>query len=162
MHTLERDLEFLLRALGAGACLVLVVVFIVYIAFLSTASRALNAVDRENRRMDPGQVWLNIIPLFNLFWMVVTVERLGESIRNEFTARGKHKASESYGKTAGLACLILTQVGVFFALIEARCGLVFWFFSLIYFLVYWVQISGYARRLTTDGPGYAPPTDEGW
>ena len=90
-----RDLEYFLDAgLGGIGCILFVIAFAALVAFLSAALRVLTRVEPENRRMDPGLVWLNLIPFFNLIWMVVTIERVGESIRNEFMARGRHKKSE--------------------------------------------------------------------
>jgi hypothetical protein len=156
-----RDLDDLFLGGGIG-CFLVVIGFIAFVAFLAAADRAIKRVEPENRRIDPGMIWLNLIPLFNLLWMVVTIERLGESIRNEFISRGRHKNSESYGKTSGLAFMILFGIGLPFALGETPCVLLFWFFAFIYWIVYWVQISGYARRLQTEPTAFAPPQDEGW
>jgi hypothetical protein len=162
MSHIDRDLGDILTYGGGVGCFVLVISFIAYIAFLAAAARVLARIEPENRRMEIGQVWLNLIPLFNLLWMVVTVERIGESIRNEFLSRGRYKKSESYGKTTGLAWLVLTGVGVPFAAAGTPCVLVFWFLAFIYWVVYWAQLSGYARRLNSENPSYAPPVDEGW
>ncbi|MFO0803572.1 MAG: hypothetical protein U0791_10705 [Gemmataceae bacterium] len=161
MRRLSRDFEFFFES-GVG-CILFVIAFAVYIVFLAAADKAVKRCEPENRRIEPGMVWLALIPIFNLLWLIVIVERVGESIRNEFIARGRHKSSESYGKTAGLACALLLGIGVLFGLAETPCILVFWFFAFIYFIVYWVQLSGYARRLGADADTrFAPPPDEGW
>jgi hypothetical protein len=162
MRPLYRELDDAFTNGSPLFCFVLVIAFIAYVAFLSAAARVLGRVEPENRRMEIGQVWLNLIPFFNLLWIVVTVERIGESIRNEFLSRGRYKRSESYGKTTGLAWLVLTGVGVPFAAAGTPCLLVFWFLAFIYWVVYWAQLSGYARRLNSENPSYAPPVDEGW
>ncbi len=154
--------ELLLGGMGGLGCILFVVAFSAYILFLSAAVRVLTRVEPENRRMDPGLVWLNLIPFFNLIWMVVTIERVGESIRNEFMARGRHKKSEVYGKTSGLACMVLWGIGLPFAIGGTSCALVFWFFAFIYWVVYWAQLSGYAKRLKSQGTAFAAPPDEGW
>lgn len=157
-----RDVEDIFTYGGPIGCFLFVIVFIAMVAFLSTAARVLTRVEPDNRRMEPGQVWLNLIPFFNLIWMVVTVERVGESIRNEFYSRGRHRKFESYGKTSGLAAMLLTGIGVPFAGFGTPCALVFWFFAFIYWMVYWAQLSGYAKRLKNENPSFAPPADEGW
>src|SRR5947207_546855 len=106
------DLDYTLGRLGAIGCFLFLIVFIAAIAFLAAADRVLKRVEPDNRRMEPGLVWLNLIPVFNLLWMIVTIERVGESIRNEFQSRGRHKRTESYGKTSGLAAMILTFIGL--------------------------------------------------
>ena len=58
------------------------------ILFLLTLSKALRRCAPENRTMEPGMVWLYLIPIFNLYWQFVTVNRVSESLKNEFYARG--------------------------------------------------------------------------
>jgi len=57
--------------------------------------------------MEPGHVWLNLIPVFTLAWATVTVERIAKSLRNEFIARSLHHPSERYGRRSGLTALVL-------------------------------------------------------
>ena len=112
--------------------------------------------------MDPGQVWFNLLPVFNLLWLIVTVERVGESIRNELVARGRHRRAESYGKTVGITWLVLLELGLFANLVARPAGIILWAFALIYWVVYWGQISAYSRRLRDENAAYMPPADEGW
>lgn len=162
MKHLFRDLSYAFGELGLLPCFLFVVGFVVFVAFLSAVVRVLSLVEPANRRIEPGQVWLNLIPGFNLVWMVVTVERVGESIRNEFVSRGRHKKTEAYGKTSGLAWLMLTGIGLPFGIAESPCVSAFWVIALIYWIAYWVQLSGYARRLRTDNATFSSAADEGW
>jgi hypothetical protein len=162
MNFLFRDLDRFLGELGPILCFLLVIAFVAVVAFLSALDRAVRQVEPDNRRMDPAQVWLNLIPLFNVIWMVVTIERVGESIRNEFISRGHHKKTESYGKTAGITSIILWLVGILTGSGLGVCLLIFWFFAFMYWVVYWAQISGYARRLKNESPSFSVPEDEGW
>jgi hypothetical protein len=137
---------------------VLVLGFMVFVLFLVSVSRVLSRVPRENRRIEPEQVWLNLIPILNFVWLPVTVERVGESLRNEFQARGRDRKSESYGKTAGLTALVLFST----ALIFPPAAFITWPFASIYLIVYWLQLGWYARRLRSEPATYTPPEDEGW
>jgi hypothetical protein len=156
------NLDLLIRQGGPMPCLALVIGFIAFVGFLSSLTRAVNRVEPENRRLDVAQIWLNLIPVFNLLWMVVTIERIGESLRNEFMARGRFKKSESYGKSAGLGWLILADIGLLIVVCGSPCGAVFWPFAFIYWVVYWAQISGHARRLAAESEFDILPKDEGW
>jgi hypothetical protein len=135
-----------------------VVGFILWVGLLAALTRVLGRVRPENRRMEPGEVWLNLVPVVNLVWPVVTVERVGESVRAELTARGRAKKKDAYGKTSGLIALVL--VAVVFLLPPA--GVVTLPFALIYAVVYWVQMNGYARRMREESAGPPPVEDEGW
>jgi len=151
------DPDRLLDNFGPLGCVGFLLVFLAFVALLSAVSRVLTRVEPENRRMDPGQVWLNLIPVFNFVWLAVTVERVGESIRNELIARGRNRKSDGYGKTAGLTGLVLLATGI-----VPPVAVVTWPFALIYGIVYWVLLGGYARRLKQDDAAAAAPLDEGW
>jgi hypothetical protein len=106
--------------------------------------------------MEPTHVWLNLIPIFNFVWATVTVERVAESLRNEFRARGLDGPNETYGRNTGLTLLALLASGALFypAFITYPLALCYW-------VVYWRQIGGYVRRLKS-GEYAPPPPDEGW
>lgn len=154
-----REIErFLDRAdLEGFACLLLVFGFIIWMGLLATVARVLGRVSPEHRRMEPGEVWVNLIPVVNLVWPVVTVERVGESIRAELKARGLNKKRDAYGKTSGIIALVL--VGV--VLLLPPAGIVTLPFAFIYAVVYWVQMNGYAKRMREE-PVATVPVDEGW
>ena len=146
-------------ALDSGpGCLILLVLVIAFIAMLSAIGRALSRVAPENRLMEPEQVWLNLIPVVNLIWMPVTVDRVGESFRNELIARGRNMKREGYAKSAGFIALFLMWA----ALLVPMIGVLFFVFSMIYAGVYWILVNGYGRRLKEVENDYAPPVDEGW
>ncbi|HYH66249.1 MAG TPA: hypothetical protein VD866_16265 [Urbifossiella sp.] len=150
-----RDLER--SDLGPFVCLALVVGFILWVGLLATIARVLGRVSPENRRMEPGEVWVNLIPVVNLVWPIVTVERVGESIRAELAARNRVKKADAFGKTSGIIALVL--VGVFFVL--APAAVVTFPFAFLYGIIYWVQLNGYARRMT-EAPREPVVIDEGW
>jgi heme/copper-type cytochrome/quinol oxidase subunit 2 len=186
----------LLFAQGAGVaaalvmmlvCFGLVLVFALIIAFffLRTLSRALEHCHPDTRTMNPGQVWLNFIPCFNVVWQFVTVIRVGDSLKLEFADRRMDEGGD-YGKTLGLAWLILSMVGGVVqnlpeviapndqnvALIGMGLGGVMSITQLVLFVLYWVRIAGYSRQLADDEyqdrrdddddrpPRRRPPADE--
>ncbi len=155
---LERFMRDLDRSdLEGFACLFLVVGFILTVGLLATITRVLGRVSPENRRMEPGEVWVNLIPVVNLIWPVVTVERVGESIRAELAARNRVKKKDAFGKTSGIIALVL--VGT--VLLLPPAGLVTLPFAFLYGIVYWVQLNGYANRMR-EAPREPVVIDEGW
>lgn len=176
----------LLFAQGAGVaaalvmmlvCFGLVLVFALIIAFffLRTLSRALEHCHPDTRTMNPGQVWLNFIPCFNVVWQFVTVIRVGDSLKLEFADRRMDEGGD-YGKTLGLACILLfiganvvQQVGqevlgaaggdriVAMALVGVS-----WFMhigTLALFIIYWVKIAGFSRQLADDDQSFRDDRD---
>jgi hypothetical protein len=125
-------------------------------AFFAAITRTLRRVSPENRRMEPGQVWLNLIPVFNIVWATVTVERVAESLRNEFRERGMDGPSESYGRGRGLTALVLLLI-----VVPPVVALVTWPVAFGYAIAYWRQLNRYTERLKP-GAYSPPPTDEAW
>ena len=109
---------------------------VIQVFFLLTLSRCLKQVSPRNRQMEPGQVWFNLIPCFNLVWMILTILKVSDSLRDEYEDR-RMRGDGDFGKTTG----IIFYVSNFF------CGIV----ALIFFIMYWVKIAGYARELAETG-----------
>jgi hypothetical protein len=133
--------------------LLLLIPFIaVAILFLLSQQRTLALVRPENRRMPPGQVWLQLIPLFGLVWQFIVVTRISDSIRNELNTPGDDSlfsddpipSDERPTYATGIAysilfCITVLPIGLLQSL-ASLAGLVVW-------IVYWVQLSGYTKRL---------------
>ena len=147
-------LEILL-VLGVGVT-AFVLTFTLSLSFLSAIGRALRRVAPENRRMEPAQVWLNLIPVFNLVWAAVTVERVAESLRNEFRSRGMDDPDEGYGRGYGLATVALLIPGMWFYPAFLTFPI-----ALVCGILYWRQLNRYGERLKP-GAYVPPPMDEGW
>jgi hypothetical protein len=117
---------------------ILVVALGIHILFLLSLSKCFSQISKRNRLMEPGLVWLNLIPLFNLVWMVITILRLADSLRNEYEDRGL-QGDGDFGKTLGILYFVLSFV----------CGPV----GLVCFIMYWVKIVGYTSEMRQSGRG---------
>lgn len=138
--------------LFAGAMLAVSAVFfvvglVVAIFFLLTLQKCLTRISEPNRGMSPGQVWLLLIPLFNLFWGFYTVLKISESLIREGQTRSIDFGDG--GKTMGLLYLILCLCGII-PLLGILCSLG----GLVCFIMYWVKIAGYSKQL--EAPAAAP------
>jgi len=131
---------------AAAAILGIVVVFllaflIVMIFFLISLQKALTLSGAENRDMSPGLVWLNLIPVFNLGWMIYTVLKVSEAISKKYTAHNVPNPTEG-AKTNGLVysicsiCSLIPFLGGFIALV-----------GLVFFIIYWVNIAGFNKAM---------------
>lgn len=156
MFLYGRDLFRMLNEVSELGCIGFLLLLLVFVAMLAAVGRVLGLVAPKNRRMEPGQVWLNLIPVFNIIWMPVTVERVGESIRNEMVARGRDRQGDGYGKTTGLTGLVLLATGIL-----PLVPVVTWPVAMVYGIVYWIQIVGYGRRIRNSADDFWT-TDEGW
>jgi hypothetical protein len=116
---------------------VIALAIVVRVLFLLTLSRCLGQCSPRNRTMEPGLVWLNLIPLFDIVWMFITIIKLSESLRNEYRDRGLPTDDPDFGQMMG----ILYMVFSFF------CAPV----ALVLFIMYWVKIAGFKNQLMSGG-----------
>ena len=113
----------------------IVVGIIISIFFYMTLSKCLKQIKPRNRTMEPGQVWLNFIPLFGIVWLILTILKIAESLKNEYEDRGM-RGDGDYGKL----------MGILFYASNFVCGCV----TPIFLIIYWVKIAGYTKELIAD------------
>lgn len=65
------------------------------IFFLLSQQNTLKAIQPANRAMPPGQVWLQLIPLFGFVWQFFVVVRIATSIKKELKAKREDLQGES-------------------------------------------------------------------
>lgn len=113
-----------------------------FIFYLVTLQSTLNEVSFENRKIQPAQVWLSLIPLFGLIWQFIIVNRLADSLREEFNSRNILLDESRPGSGIGLAYCILFCCSVipFLGFLTAVAGLICW-------IIYWVKINDYKLKL---------------
>ena len=133
-----------------GMCLCYGVAFavglVIQIFFLLTLSRCLRECAPRNRTMEPAQVWLNLIPLLNLVWIILTILRISESLQNEFRSRRLRSDDPDFAKMTGILFYVFNFV----------CGLV----SIVFFIMYWVKIANYTKQLREDRGGGGSVDDD--
>ena len=121
--------------------------------FLTTLKRLLEQCAPHNRLMEPGQVYLNLIPCFGSIWMFFTVSRVGQSLRNEFDERGTDLPGD-YGQQLGISFAGLTL-----SWIIPYVGILFGLAGVICWIVYWVKMAEYNRHLS-EGASYREERDD--
>jgi len=110
--------------------------------YFMTLSRALGKCSTESRTMQPGMVWLTLIPFFGFIWNFVVVLALAKSLDNEFRARGVTDTEPEPGKNIGLAMSVCMACGLIPVL-----GAVISIVALVLWVMYWIKIAGFSKRL---------------
>jgi hypothetical protein len=112
------------------------------IFYILTLQKALNQCAPVSRTMEPGLVWLLIIPFVHLVFNFFVVLALSRSLANEFARRGIPNPDPEPGQAIGLAmsicgcCIAIPLLGF----VAVWAFLVLW-------IIYWVKIAGYSRQL---------------
>ncbi len=126
----------------------------VAILFLFTLQNTLKAISPVNRKMEPGMVWLWLIPFFNLVWQFIVVKRISESIEVEYISRRLPcKSQPTYN--IGLALSILNCINLVIFWSMPLRGLVS-LAAIVCFIIYWVQVNDYKNKLRQ-----LPPIEHG-
>ncbi|HUB51368.1 MAG TPA: hypothetical protein VL986_04430 [Terracidiphilus sp.] len=122
------------------------------IFYLITLQNALVKCPPGVRTMEPGMVWLLLIPLFHLIWQFFVVMALGNSLGNEFRRRGIPCPDPLPGQSIGMAMCICGCCGIIpiINFLALPAAFVLW-------IVYWVKIAEFSRALDIPLAMYTPP-----
>ena len=121
------------------------------ITFYNYQQKTVALVRPENRRINPWEVWLQLIPLYNIVWQFFVVRRIAASIENELNSPVddsilgiESKIYQLPTYTPGLLTCIFICIGYIpFPLLQvlAFCA------SMVTWIVYWVQLAKYRGKL---------------
>lgn len=129
--------------LEAGYFFGTVIGIIIFIFFLISLHKAAKVVNPENRHIQPGMVWLNLIPLVSHVWLFFTATWLSKGLRAEASDHEIEEVGDAHkglGITfATLNLTMLIPVVNLFALIP----------YFVVWIVYWVKISKLKDRIAT-------------
>ena len=153
---------------NAGLQLILLVAFVIpAILFLLTEFNTLRLIKRENRTMQPGWVWLQLIPLVGQIWQFVVVARIASSIRNQRQATDDDSilGIDAEAVASGLGRKPTLGIGIAYCVLSVLMmicnsvstfghveSLVIWVGFFAYatigcWIVYWVSLIVWNRRL---------------
>ena len=146
--------EPVILAITGPAALVFVIIFIVITTFpiifyLLTLQNTLREISMENRKMQPDQVWLTLIPLFGIIWQYFIVAKMADSLVLEFSKRNIYIAEQRPGYNIGIAYCILISLSIIpmVGFLSVIGGAVCW-------VLYWIKISEYRTRLRENPLNY--------
>ena len=136
-------------ALGAGL-LIFVVVVAITVLIVWLIYSAQKVIPPQHRRIEPGMIWLLLIPLFNLVWNFFVFLRVPESYQSYFASIGRHDVGDC-GRNLGLwyaICVICSIIPVI--------GMIAGLASLVLLILFLVKITGLKKQVGTVAPGGFP------
>jgi len=132
-----------------GVTELLLITFVVFglciiplIVYLLTLQNTFNEIKIENRKMQPGQVWLTLIPIFGIVWQFIIVNNLADSLQLEFSQRNINVGEDRPGIGIGLAYCILFCCSIipFLGILTGLAGFICW-------IIHWVKIANFKATL---------------
>jgi len=141
-----------MEQIGAEQVILLVFIFIAVIGaillavfYLLNLQNLLKQIKHHNRLVEPANVWLMFIPLFNLIYPFILYPKICDSVKKEFEERNASKAGD-YGRSIGIAMPILGLCGII-PVLGSLAGLA----NLVLFILFWVKMAGYKNELMQKG-----------
>ncbi len=115
--------------------------------YLLNLQNLLKEISPKNRLVEPGNVWLMFIPLFNIIYPFILYPKICDSVKNEYSSRGIKEAGD-FGRGLGIAMPILSLCGII-PVLGSLAGLA----NFILFIVFWVKMAGYKTKLKSSPKG---------
>ncbi|MDD5347964.1 MAG: hypothetical protein PHT59_05060 [Candidatus Omnitrophica bacterium] len=137
---MDREMWPLYVLLGVYA-LFLIALVVASVLYLLAIYKLLKKCSPESRAMEPAMVWLAFVPLFNLYWQFMIVINVAKTLDAEFKKRNINEAPMP-GRDIGLAMCILGVISII-----PYIGILTGIAGLVCFIIYWVKINGYSRKL---------------
>ena len=112
------------------------------IFYILTLSKALSRCSPASITIEPGMLWLLLVPLVSMVWHFFVVIGLAKTLKNEFRLRNITNMDPMPGQSIGIAMCVCTVCGIipFVGLLAALVGFVLW-------IVYWAKIAEFSRML---------------
>ncbi|MGV0939224.1 hypothetical protein [Empedobacter sp. ULE_I140] len=121
------------------------VITIPYILFLKTLQNTIKEISLENRKINPNDVWLILIPLFGIIWQMIVINKISISLGDELNKKniGNNEVKPTFA--LGIAYCILQILTVI-----PIAGILFGLIAFILWIIYWVKIESYKTLLKRD------------
>ena len=126
---------------GIFIFLILFISILIAVFYFLNLQNLLKEIDQKNRLVEPGNVWLMFIPLFNIIYAFILYPKISDSVCNEYQARGIEKAGD-FSRGIGIAMPILSLCSIIPIL-----GTLASIANLVLFIVYWVKTAEYKNEL---------------
>ncbi|GAA4782352.1 hypothetical protein GCM10023231_07500 [Olivibacter ginsenosidimutans] len=141
---MELDINTLDQETLIAIGLVAAVFLLIKALYANTFRATLKLIAPENRFMRPGEAWLVLVPIFNIYWNFELAKRMADSLTNEFYDR-KIAEEEAPGRSTGIVVAILYVVTVLPLPVNIIMGLNFVY--LFYFFAYWIKMNRFRELL---------------
>lgn len=136
--------------------LVFTLIFLIpFIFFLVAQQNVIKTVNPGNRVIKPGQVWLQLIPIYGLIWQFSVVRGIADSLRNELESRNRESKLGIWdgGITDEVNIHPTFTTGQWYCIMNCiTCipfvGFLTGFFALALWIAYWVQLIKYKKIIS--------------
>lgn len=129
-------------------------VSVVFILYLVNLQKTLQEVSFHNRELEPGLVWLNLIPVFNIVWTFIVNIKISNSLQKELEQRQGPSDYDNYARIIGIihpCSLILTTLFIVIKDPFPYAGKIAQLAYMVCVAIHWYQTAGYKRQIREMG-----------
>lgn len=119
----------------------------IMVFYLKNLSDLLKQIKPGNRLVEPNNVWLMFIPLFNLIYPFILYPKICDSTKAEYMSRGL-PAEGDFSRGIGITMPILGLASMIPIL-----GSIASLGNIVLFIVFWVKTSSYKNELKMTSAG---------
>ena len=127
--------------------LLLIIFLIPFIFYLITLQNTLKAISAENRKMQPSQVWLMLVPIVGIVWHFIIVSRISDSVKAEYLLRAIDLQESRPGYSIGLTMCIANCIALFSDLLGVVSSIAAILF-LFCWIIYWYKVASFKKQIT--------------
>ena len=117
------------------------------IFYLITLQNTLKVIAPENRMMPPGNVWLLLIPLFNVVYHFIVTARLADSIKNECIRLNIPLQEQRPTYNLGITMMIIYIGSTILNYIFSIVGSIGSIACMVCWILYWVKVNSYRKLI---------------
>ena len=106
------ETSFILMVYAIVIVVAVVIGLAITVVVIIMINGPLNEIPPEHRLIEPGQVWLLLIPCFNVFWNFAVFQKVPKSFQSYFSSQGRTDVGDCGGQiglwyaiTVALSCV---------------------------------------------------------
>jgi hypothetical protein len=148
----EQQAQLMGGIIGGVVGLIMIAVGLAVMIFVCLKlKQALERVPAAHRKMEPNQVFLFFIPIFNLFWIFMLVTKIPDSLKSYFDSVGNFGVKDC-GKTLGLIWAIGSLVSV-----VPFLGCLTSIGALVCLVMFVLRVTELSKQIPSISSGATPP-----
>ena len=123
---------------GIIAIALLIIIAPIYF-YIINLQGLLNKISAKNRMIHPDQLWYLLIPVVNIVYHFIVVDKINSSLKREFASHQSIHTDPNFTYRVGLAMCIFTCLVPFFA----YAGVV----AFVFWILYWIKTADMKDQL---------------
>jgi hypothetical protein len=124
---------------GIMAIVLLIIIAPIYF-YITNLQGLLSKISEKNRMIHPDQLWYLLVPVVNIVYHFIVVDKINSSLKREFADHQSVYTDTNFTYRSGIAMCLFTCLIPFFT----YAGVV----ALVFWILYWIKTADMKDQLT--------------